>query len=199
MNHFKQAAPTWDKPERVQMVKAYAEKIKAHLHASTNLKILEVGCGTGLLGSNFLDGKNKILGIDTSKDMLEVFDQKFKGDLNIRSKFLNLEEQDLDEKNFDLILSSMAFHHLKNPDMVLKKLKNLLSPSGLIAIVDLDEEDGSFHPDPKNMGVHHFGFAKSNLVQWAESSDFKNFSHEIIHTVKKNGAAYPVFLAVYGN
>lgn len=199
MNHFKQAAPTWDTPERVQMVKAYAEKIKAHLQASTNLKILEVGCGTGLLGSNFLDGKNKILGIDTSKDMLEIFDQKFKGDLNIRSKFLNLEEQDLDEKNFDLILSSMAFHHLKNPDMVLKKLKNLLSPSGLIAIVDLDEEDGSFHPDPKNMGVHHFGFEKSKLVQWAESSDFKNFSHEIIHTVKKNGAEYPVFLAVYGN
>lgn len=199
MNHFKQAAPTWDNPERVQMIKSYADKIKTHLPSVTDLKILEVGCGTGLLGSNFLDEKNKILGIDTSIDMLSIFNLKFKDDLNMRSQFLNLEEQDLDEKDFDLILSSMAFHHLRNPELVLKKLKGMISPGGLIAIVDLDEEDGSFHPDPKNMGVHHFGFAKSKLVDWAKNSGFKGFSHEIIHTVKKGGTEYPIFLAVFSN
>lgn len=199
MDHFKQAAPTWDTPEKIETNKMYAEKIKSHLKFSTRLKILEVGCGTGLLGSQFLSSENQILGIDTSEDMLKIFQQKFSGNKNIKSKLFNLEEDGLLEGSFDLVISSMAFHHLKNPEKVLQKLQRLLSKNGVIAIIDLDQEDGSFHPDPKVMGVHHFGFEKNKVLKWGKDLQFTNVEHEIINVISKNEKKYPVFLAIFKN
>lgn len=197
MDHFKHAAPTWDTPEKFKTNQEYSEKIKTHLKTMTGLNILEVGCGTGLLGGQFLDSQNQILGIDTSEDMLKVFNKKFSDYKNIKSKLLNLEEHNLEEGPFDLIISSMAFHHLKQPERVLQKLQELLSRNGIIAIIDLDEEDGSFHPDLKAMGVHHFGFTKNKIFKWGRELLFTSVHHEIINVINKNEKNYSVFLSVF--
>lgn len=199
MSHFNQVANTWDTPEKIKLNEHYADTIRKYLTKKDSLKILEVGCGTGLLGSQFVDEKSHLTGIDTSKGMLDVFDQKFAGNKNVHSKLLNLEEQNLDESGFDLIISSMAFHHLKNPEAMILKLSKMLSPSGAIAVIDLDKEDGSFHPDPKNMGVHHFGFEKETTDSWGSKAQFKKISREIVHTIKKESGEYPLFLTVLSN
>ena len=55
----------------------------------------------------------------------------------------------------------------------------------------------SFHPDPKNMGVHHFGFSKDQNISWAKETGVELLERKIVHTVEKNEKAYPIFLAVY--
>ncbi|MDD4974522.1 MAG: class I SAM-dependent methyltransferase [Bacteriovorax sp.] len=199
MSHFNQIANTWDTPEKIKLNQQYAEGIKKHLTKKDAIKILEVGCGTGLLGSQFVHGASQLTGVDTSPGMLEVFNQKFYDNKNVHSRLLNLEEQEFDEDGFDLIISSMAFHHLKEPAKMILKLKKLLSPDGILAIIDLDAEDGSFHPDPKQMGVHHFGFAKETIQSWSSAAQFKKSSREIINVIKKEQGEYPVFLAVFFN
>lgn len=197
IEHFKQAAATWDNPERVALLKGYADKIKTHLTPARARKILEIGCGTGLLGANFVDAQNEILGIDTSKEMLEVFRQKYPGNPRVRTQLFNIEEQDLAETGFDLVISSMTFHHLQNPVAVLRKIRSILAPEGLVAVIDLDKEDGTFHADPQKMGVKHFGFSRDTLAGWAQEAGFSGFTHEIIHTLEKESGLYPIFLAVY--
>jgi len=201
MTHFNQMANTWDTQEKINQNKVYSEKIKANLKNKDFQNVLEIGCGTGLLGSHFITQQNHYLGVDTSPGMLEVFNQKFKNYPNVRSAHLNLEEQEnnLLENPFDLILSSMAFHHLIDPEKVLFKLKRLLNPDGMIAIIDLDEEPGNFHPDSKNMGVHHFGFSQLTTTIWAENLHFKKYSREIINVIKKDSGEFPVFLVTYLN
>jgi len=200
MSHFNQIANSWDTPEKIKLALYYAEEISKVLPSQNSLKILEVGCGTGLLGSHFIKDNNSLLGLDTSLGMLEVFNQKFKNNKNVRSLFLNLEDNNLEEKiQFDLIISSMAFHHLKNPSKMILKLKNMLTPNGVIAIIDLDLEDGSFHPDPKNMGVFHFGFSQSTTQEWAINSKFRKFTRKEIHIIKKENRDYPLFLAIFFN
>ncbi|MDO9183952.1 MAG: class I SAM-dependent methyltransferase [Bacteriovorax sp.] len=199
MSHFNQMANTWDTPEKIKLSASYAEKIKTYLPKQESLKILEFGCGTGLLGSNFIYEKNQLTGIDTSKGMLEIFEQKFSNQKNVHSILLNLEEQDINENNFDLIISAMAFHHLIDPAKMILKLKKLLSPNGIIAIIDLDQEDGSFHPDPKNMGVHHFGFSEEVTNSWAIKGNFPKHTREIINIMNKDKNNYPVFLAIFSN
>jgi 2-polyprenyl-3-methyl-5-hydroxy-6-metoxy-1,4-benzoquinol methylase len=199
MSHFNQIANTWDTPEKIILNQYYAEKIAAHLTKRDSLKILEIGCGTGLLGSQFINEKNQLIGIDTSKGMLDVFNQKFKDLNNVHSKLLNLEEEALNIEGFDLIISSMTFHHLKDPGPMILKLKNMLAPMGLLAIIDLDLEDGTFHPDPKNMGVYSFGFAKETTDLWCIKGNFKKSSREIVHTIKKEQGEFPIFLATFTN
>jgi 2-polyprenyl-3-methyl-5-hydroxy-6-metoxy-1,4-benzoquinol methylase len=198
MDHFKLAAPTWDTPEKVKTSEEYANKIKSKLKKSETLNILEVGCGTGLLGGNFIDGKNKLLGIDTSPEMLQIFKEKFSQNTNVHSGLVDLEKNDIDKENFDLIISSMAFHHLQDPFSVLKKLKKMLVPSGVVAIIDLDKEDGSFHPDPKAMGVYHSGFDRIELSNWGSELNFSRVEYQIINTLIKNDKQYPIFLMIYG-
>lgn len=191
MNHFNQIANNWDTSDKIEMYTLYAQKINSVIKRKDSLKILEVGCGTGLLGSHFINNNNQLIGVDTSSGMLDVFNKKFINYDTIKSYLLNLEKEDFEENEFDLIISSMAFHHLKNPKALIAKLQKMLSPNGQIIIIDLDKEDGSFHPDPKNMGVEHFGFSKIETDLWGTNQ------REIINIMKKDKKEYPIFMAVF--
>lgn len=193
MSHFNEISREWDKPEKIKQAEQYAARIKSHLNFFPQ-KILEVGCGTGLLGEQFVTENSSLLGVDTSTGMLEVFNEKFKHNHQVSSRLLDLEENVLHEK-FDLIISSMAFHHLKDPAGMVSKLRKNLKDGGVLAIIDLDQEDGTFHPDPKNMGVHHFGFSEEETKSWG--SGFHKMHREIVNKIEKNGGEYPIFLALY--
>ena len=199
MTHFNESANSWDTEEKIKLNQLYSEKILEKLSNKSSIKILELGCGTGLLGSHFISEKNQLTGVDTSSGMLDIFNNKFKDNKNVHSLLLNLEEQEIDENNFDLIISSMAFHHLVDPAKMVVKLKKLLSANGVLVIIDLDLENGTFHPDPKKMGVHHFGFSNEVTASWAKKADFKNYSREIINTLKKEQGDYPVFMSTFFN
>ncbi len=198
MDHFNEKANQWDTPEKIKQGHFYAEKIKVQLNKQAPLTILEVGCGTGILGAQFILEENELIGVDTSPGMLNVFNQKFQKNKNVQSMNLNLEENEFPlNKKFDLIISSMAFHHLKAPESMIIKLKKLLMPKGVLAIIDLDEEPGTFHPDPKNMGVHHFGFSKTETDKWGVLAEFSKTNREIINIIKKDSGEFPIFLATY--
>lgn len=201
MTHFNEVANSWDTKEKIDQNKMYADEIKQALKKASFTNVLEFGCGTGLLGSHFIEEENQFLGIDTSSGMLEVFNSKFTDFPNVKSLNLNLEENNLDPhySKFDLIITSMAFHHLRNPTNMLLKFKEMLLPGGAICIIDLDLEDGTFHPDPKKMGVHHFGFSEKTTMDWSIILNFKNHSREIINTIKKESGNFSIFLGIYSN
>ena len=201
MTHFNEIANSWDSIDKLEQNKLYADKIKEVLNKTSFNSILEFGCGTGLLGANFIEEQNHFLGVDTSLGMLKVFNSKFSQFKNVKSINLNLEENSLENSvsKFDLIITSMAFHHLKYPQGMLEKFSHMLMPKGAIAIIDLDKENGTFHPDPKNMGVYHFGFLENETQEWAKKLNFKNYSRVIINSIKKESGNFPIFLAVYNN
>ncbi len=196
MEHFNQVANTWDTPDKIETSIKYAAEISKFLN-SKKLKILEVGCGTGLLGNQLVSPDTTLLGVDTSSGMLEVFNEKFKSNPAISSKLINLEKEELDSRDFNLIISAMAFHHLIDPEKMLLKLKNLTVSNGILAIIDLDEEDGSFHPDPKNMSVHHFGFSRSVIQTWAKNCELKLLERKIVHEIHKNDKVYSIALNIF--
>lgn len=197
MSHFNQVANDWDNDGKVAMMQKLASEAKKALDLSGTLDIMDFGTGTGLFGLEFQEYIKTLTGIDTSQGMLDVFNKKTENFSNIKSININLEEEPLDEK-YDLIISSMAFHHLKDPQKLINKLKENLKPHGKIAIVDLDKEDGTFHPDNEGMGVQHFGFTQEELKDWAKSANLE-FSYTIINTIHKNDKDYHQFLALYQN
>lgn len=197
-SHFDSSAAAWDTPDKVEGAKKNAGFIKQALttidstfHISS---ILEVGCGTGLLGEQFLDHKTAYAGIDDSVEMLKVLKNKLPAP-HIQTFKMNIETDPLPSVQYNLVISQMAFHHLKSPASVLKKLHS--KPGVMTAIIDLDKEDGSFHPDPKSMGVHHFGFSKSDLESLATEAGLNLRHYEIIEKKVKNGKVYPLFLAIF--
>ncbi len=204
MSHFNKAAADWDSPEKVEMMKILATRTMAALQPflsdGPKRDIIDFGCGTGLFGLAFADYARTLTGIDTAEGMLEVFEQKTSGQSHIRGILANLEQMDATpiramNLKADLVLSCLAFHHLNDPETTVKKLKSFLSEDGVLALVDLDREDGTFHPDNDGMGVRHFGFDEETTVGWAKAAGL-SIQRKIIHEVKKNDRVYPIFLAV---
>lgn len=197
--HFNESAAKWDTPEKIQKARETALKIKNALNSidsSYHIKqILEVGCGTGLLGGQFITDETSYIGIDSSSEMLNVLKAKFP---NPQVQIFNydIEAHQLPDLKYDIVISQMAFHHLNSPQKVIQNLKK--QEPRYIAIIDLDKEDGTFHPDPKAMGVKHFGFSHEEIKAWAQSAEMNLKHYEIINTIEKNNKTYHQFLAILG-
>lgn len=191
MQHFDQLANEWDSPEKIRLMKTLSRNVREKVNFGNKSKILDIGCGTGLFGMEFCDEATEIVGVDTSNEMLNVFKNKETSSLKIRTYNINVEIEKLDEK-FDLIVSSMAFHHMEKPQIVIDRIFEMLNDNGVALIVDLDKEDGSFHPDNDAMGVKHFGFTKEELLSWSQK--FSKVNHCIINEMEKNDKQYAMFL-----
>lgn len=199
MSHFNQAANEWDSPGKIKMMQDLASEVLKNIDSSKKYRIMDFGCGTGLFGLGLLGIASKLVGIDTSSGMLEVFEKKAEKLNHVYTKNINLEEKDLQNEEFDLIVSSMAFHHLNEPGKMIQKLKKLLSKEGKLLIVDLDKEDGTFHPNNDKMGVKHFGFSKETLENWAKEANLKISQYKHIRTPEKNGRIYPIFMCEFSH
>jgi len=183
MNRFDIEALTWDDlPRRVELAKAVVNNIAPHLKGDE--RVLDFGCGTGLVGLNIAPFVKEVVGIDTSKKMVEKFNQKAKK-LNLNAFALCKDIFEVNEK-FDVVISSMTIHHIKD----IKKLSNkLLEITNTVFIADLVKEDGTFH-SRGNDDVEHFGFSEDELKEYFNSWKME---YKIIHTIKKH-KEFPVFL-----
>lgn len=101
-----------------------------------NPKILEIGVGTGNLASKFLNSNYEIIGIDQSREMLSVAKEKYPS-LKVRlGEFLKIL---YDNKSFDVIISTYAFHHLNEDEkcIAIEEMIRVLKDDGVIIIGDL--------------------------------------------------------------
>jgi len=197
MSKFDELAKQWDeKPLRVENAKNIGKAILDNIQLEKEWLVMDFGAGTGLLTFYIQPYVKQIDAVDNSKGMLDVLKEKAnKANIeNIVPVQKNLEEDELGENKYDLIISSMTLHHIKDLDRFIKKLYRALKSGGYIAIADLEEEDGSFHSD--NDGVHHFGFSHEKMKKLYKKAGFKDIKVLTVNVINKDGRNYPVFLAI---
>ena len=196
MNRFDEAAKTWDtKPSSLAMAKACVENINKIIKLKDNTKILDYGCGTGLVAFSLSNETNLVIGMDNSSGMVEQFNKKANelNYSNIKALKHDIDEEDLKENEFDLIITSMSLHHIKNANIFIKKAYEALKKDGFLCINDLDKEDGTFHKKHNNDGVFHFGFDKNELITIVKDVGFKITDYKIVHTEKREDREFPIF------
>lgn len=200
---FNREASQWDENTgRRALAHAVAEAINAAAEPHKGIRALEFGCGTGLITMEIAPLAGKVSAVDTSGAMLAVLDEKIRisGIANIetiRTDLSSPQFTDSNEHSFDLIYSSMTLHHISDTAGFLKLLSWLLAPGGMIAIADLDKEEGLFHDDPLEK-LHH-GFDRPELAALIEAAGLQETIFETAYIFEKKNregklTAYPVFL-----
>ncbi len=145
------------------------------------LKILELGCGTGNLsmfvGSVFPNAKLTL--VDLSPEMLQQTERKLTGKIRqfelVEGGFMDVA---LPEGEYDLIVSSVALHHLldeEKPGMY-QRIFRWLKPGGLLRIAD---EVKTLPPEPsmeKNLErwkawAREHGATEEELAFWVEHGE----------------------------
>ena len=136
-------------PIRIEYI---TEKIKSHFNLSDDLsnnflqgkKILDIGCGGGLISEPLARLGGSITGIDASKKNIEVAKlHAKKSNLKINYQDKSPEQLDSTEK-FDIILNLEIIEHVENVDLYLKSCSNLIKKGGLMFTATLNRTATSY-------------------------------------------------------
>lgn len=95
-------------------------------------KILDLGCGYGESDKYYKElGAKSVLGLDISEHMIEIANKtnKPKG---VEYEVMAMEDISQIDDKFDIIMSSLAFHYLKDYTQLVKDIYNLLNDNGYL-------------------------------------------------------------------
>ena len=198
---FDAVAASWDEePRRLKLAQEVVTAICRELPLSTEMEALDYGCGSGLVTLGLQPFVGRITGADSSQGMLQVLSRKVRerGISNVVTKFIDLEQQQLDGR-YDLIVSSMTLHHVHNVAALIDSFVQRLNPGGLLALADLENEDGSFHDD--STGVYHRGFDREFFNSVCSKNSLTDIRVITAATIDKSHISggrrlYPVLLCM---
>jgi 2-polyprenyl-6-hydroxyphenyl methylase/3-demethylubiquinone-9 3-methyltransferase len=103
-----------------------------------NLKILDIGCGGGLISEPMTRLGSKITAIDASSKNISIAKAHAKKS-NLNITYLNNVPEDLNAQDkFDVILNLEVVEHVENLDLYLKSCFKLLKPKGIMFTATLN-------------------------------------------------------------
>lgn len=111
-------------------VSKYGEGILSYLQPKAEETILDLGCGTGDLTDKIYRGGSKVIGVDSSVEMIE----------KARAKYPEIEFEQMDARvlkfnlSFDAIFSNAVLHWIPEKELVIKNMHDLLKPGGRIVL-----------------------------------------------------------------
>lgn len=111
---------------------AYYEKpaLRSLLSNLTGLSIMSFGCGSGAdLYLAKEQNPAKIIGVDPSAELLKIAK---KNHPDVQFIHATADEIDLPGESLDVIYSSLVMHYIEDWVSVMKKLKTLLKPGGVL-------------------------------------------------------------------
>ena len=192
-DYFEQKAESYDSDaKRVSNVDNIANSILSSIPFTKNMYIMDFGSGTGLLLERVAPFVKKITAVDVSEAMTIQLSDKIKNlDCEVEILQLDLTKTKMDMK-FDGIISSMTLHHIEDTQAMFNDFYRMLNDNGVIAISDLDTEDGTFHTE--DTGVFHFGFDRNEFQDKAIAAGFKNVKIITASINEQPNGKYPVFL-----
>ena len=190
---FTEKAKGWDINEMVmQLSKATSAAILENIDFNEQMQVMDFGAGTGLITSQVAPHVALITAVDISQAMLDKLAEKAELKDKVQTVCQDITKLPLETK-FDVIMSAMAMHHVEDTNLLMQHFSEHLKQGAKVALVDLDSEDGTFHPADVE-GVYHDGFDRDNLKNIMEKNGFKDIKFVTAHTVNKEVKSYPIFL-----
>jgi len=137
--HFEKSMDKYDENAIVQRFLAHKLVEETALLKKDFGKILELGCGTGLLTREI--SKNLNFKSYTGNDLSEK-SKKFIDKIFNNYTFINGNAQKINPNTtYDLIISNAMFQWFKNLDEVLNKYRTFLNPDGFLAFTTFSPEN----------------------------------------------------------
>jgi len=103
------------------------------------LKILDIGCGGGLLSEPLARLGAKVTGIDPVKKNIEIAKHHLKKS-NLHIKYYNFSPEEFKSNNkYDVILNMEIVEHVENVNLFIKESTKFLKKSGIMFIATLNQ------------------------------------------------------------
>lgn len=106
--------------------------------AWNNKRVLEIGCGIGTIGANFIKHGARYTGVDISETTIAIARKAMNVyglDADLYQGNAEMLDQFLPKNKFDLIYAWGVLHHTPYPELILEQTKKYLIPNGTLKIM----------------------------------------------------------------
>ena len=117
----------------------YHEFLLRHVPSNCS-QALEVGCGTGAFSRQLAERAQQVIALDLSAEMIRVARARSAHLQNIEYRCADVMAGELPSESFDCVATIATLHHLPLTEVLLK-LKQRITPGGLLLIIDLFEPE----------------------------------------------------------
>jgi ubiquinone/menaquinone biosynthesis C-methylase UbiE len=178
---FEMIANIYDTSERIHIANLSSNAIHEYLIDTKDKTAMDFGCGTGLVGMNLLDDFNSILFLDTSQNMIDQINQKITkfNVQNASTLCFDIEKDSLLDLKVDYIFMAQVLLHIKDVELVLSRLYEILNENGHLLIVDFDKNEKIISD------MVHNGFDQSELSEIISKTGYKNIKSKTFYSGDK--------------
>ena len=113
--------------------KEYGKDLIEKLSLEKNMKILDLGCGTGYLSALLADSvgpAGKVVAVDPNKSRLELAEKHYSRPNLV---FLEANDATFPEDQYDLVFSNFVLHWIENKNALFNRVYQNLKPGGQFA------------------------------------------------------------------
>ena len=178
---FEMIANIYDTSERIQIAKVSSDAIREYLVDAKSKNAIDFGCGTGLVGMNLFRDFNSLLFLDTSQNMINQIKQKI-SDFNIKNVdtlCFDFEKDGRSDLHADYIFMAQVLLHIKNVELVLSRLYDVLNVGGHLVIVDFNKNEEIVSD------MVHNGFDIENLTDIMTKIGYRDIQSKTFYTGSK--------------
>ncbi len=170
-------ARQWDELSRTLLpIPDYRDKLLAAVPA--DVKLLEIGVGTGALLVDLAGNGRDVVGVDHSPAMLEEARLRLlrSGISGIDLRLGEMAHLPLPDRSVGCVIANMVLHHAPDPLAVISETGRVLVPGGLLLIADLARHEREAARD--QLADQWLGFGEEELAGWLESAGFTDIAFE---------------------
>lgn len=109
--------------------------------AAPGMRLLDLGCGPGVLSRRALARGSQVSGVDVAEPMLAIARSALP-----EATFVRGDVQDglpFDDSGFDAVAGNMVVHHLSQPERAMPHLRRVLAPGGRLGLTMWDPPDAN--------------------------------------------------------
>jgi ArsR family transcriptional regulator len=166
---FRTVAPQWDRLKKEVLGNFDLNGVLRQMALGD--KVADLGCGTGeMLGSLFPENKKKLIGVDSSPEMLEQARIKLPGLNAIDLRLGELENLPMKNQEVNIVIMSMVLYHIFEPEKSIHEVFRVLKPGGLFLLADFEKHDQENIKEI--IGGSWLGFDKQQINAWLSTCGF---------------------------
>ncbi len=129
---------------------------------------VDLGCGNGAFLSHMLKKCKSVIGVDSSRKMLELAARRIGENPDVSLRIGELTHLPLRDLETDFAVISMVLHHLPNPDRAVLEAARVLTVGGRLVVADFE-----MHSNEKmrtEYGDRRLGFTEDELHGWMDDA-----------------------------